>query len=86
MKAKNLRHVDKKFKNTPLDFEFFDELYVNADNGRGSIPTCKCLQRSLYNESDGALKILFAGHKGCGKSTELVRLQREINEYLRNED
>ena len=83
MAAKTLIDVDKHFKKTPVGLEQFDELYVNADEGRGNIPTCKRLQRTLNNEPDGALKILFAGHKGCGKSTELVRLQREIkNDFI----
>jgi hypothetical protein len=55
----------------------FDEFYVNADKGRGK-PAYLPLKRRLVNQPDGSLKILFAGHRGCGKSTELVRLQKDI--------
>jgi len=41
------------------------------------------LKRILNEQPDGNLKILFAGHRGCGKTTELVRLRKAIdNDFI----
>ncbi|MCP4352315.1 MAG: hypothetical protein GY795_43205 [Desulfobacterales bacterium] len=77
MPATTLDKVYGFFKNKPISKEDFDELYVPADKGRGK-PVFDRLKRRLDEEPDGSLKILFAGHKGCGKTTELLRLQKNI--------
>lgn len=77
MPAATLSDVDDFFQNKPINIQQFDELYVNADSGRG-MQTYKQLKRRIEKNPDGSLKILFAGHKGCGKTTELVRLQKSI--------
>ncbi len=77
MPAKNLDEIFAFFKNTPIDVKDFDLFYTPADKGRGD-PVYNRMKRGLAREPDGSLKILFAGHKGCGKTTELVRLQREV--------
>ncbi|MCP4106380.1 MAG: hypothetical protein GY749_12700 [Desulfobacteraceae bacterium] len=78
MPATTLDKVYGFFKNKPISKEDFDELYVPADKGRGR-PVYNRLKRRLNEEPDGSLKILFAGHKGCGKTTELLRLQKDID-------
>jgi hypothetical protein len=78
MPAKTLDDVYPFFQNKPVNLDNFEELYVSADRGRGRTPVFKRLKRRLMREPDGSLKMLFAGHKGCGKTTELVRLQRDI--------
>ncbi len=80
MPAKTLNKIDKYFKNKPIEIKDFEEFYVPADAGRASLPMCKLMEQNLINEPDGSLKLLFAGHRGCGKTTELMRLQREIEE------
>ena len=77
MAAKTLEEVYDYFQNKPISLDDFDKFYVNADKGRGRL-TYTRLRRRLENDPDGSLKILFAGHKGCGKTTELVRLQKYI--------
>ncbi len=78
MTAKSLIDVYNCFQNEPISIDDFDDYYVDADPGRGK-PLYKRLKRRLVNNMDGSLKILFAGHKGCGKSTELIRLQKNID-------
>jgi len=78
MPATTLEKVYNFFQNKPIDIKDFDELYVNADTGRGT-RIFKRLKRLLLENSDRSLKILFAGHRGCGKTTELVRLQKAID-------
>lgn len=77
MPAKTLDEIYAYFKGTPIDIEEFNLFYTPADKGRGD-PVYNRLKRGLTREPDGGLKILFAGHKGCGKTTELVRLQRDV--------
>lgn len=78
MPAKSLEQVYQNFKNEPFETKDFDALYVNADKGRGGRPAYSRIKRYLSSDPGGSLKILFAGHRGCGKSTELLRLQRDI--------
>ena len=55
-----------------------DERYVDLALGRGEEGgvVARCRKRILL--SSEPLVQLFAGHRGCGKSTELRRLQREL--------
>lgn len=78
MPAKSLDDVYHFFQSKPIDMDDFDALYVDADSGRGGKPTCNRLKRRLANMPDENLKMLFAGYRGCGKSTELLRLQKQI--------
>lgn len=78
MPAEKLDDVYAYFKNKSMEMDEFDELYVPADKGRGGKSACGRLKRRLIQDPTGCLKILFAGYKGCGKSTELLRLQKEI--------
>ncbi len=79
MPAGTLDDIFSYFQNRSISLEEFEDLYVNADKGRGR-PSHGVLKRRLLNDPEGSLKMLFAGHRGCGKSTELVRLQREIGD------
>ncbi len=77
MPAETLEKIYEYFRNRPIEPEDFDELYVPADKGRGK-PVYSRLKRRLTETPAGSLKILFAGHRGCGKTTELLRLQKDI--------
>lgn len=77
MPATCLEDVFIHFMNQPMTPAEFEALYVNADRGRGG-PVFDQLKRRLVRMPEGRQKILLAGHKGCGKSTELLRLQRDI--------
>ncbi len=79
MPAKSLEDIFDFFKNEPIPLSKFDQFYVDADNGRGK-PVKKRLERILRKNPKDKLKFLFAGHKGCGKSTELNRLQKELDQ------
>lgn len=73
---------------TEPDFEpdlFEDGLYVNLDEVRGKdfrdgvfFSLAVEDERLAYPTSD-YLKIICSGHRGCGKTTELERLQRDLN-------
>ena len=58
-----------------------DERYVDLAPGRGEegSAVADCRKRILFSESSDLVQ-LFAGHRGCGKSTELRRLQYELEQ------
>jgi len=82
MKAQKLDDVYNNFRNEPLTMDRFEELFVNTDKGRGGRPAYRRLQRQLANAPFGSFNFLFAGHRGCGKSAELTRLQRDIQDQF----
>lgn len=83
MPATELIQVFENFQNKPLDMDNFDRLWVNTDEVRGQRKIINIVKRRLESNAPGSMKILFAGHRGCGKSTELVRLEKEIqNDFL----
>lgn len=51
--------------------------YLDVFAARGDNPIL-ALQRRLYGDPAGKQQILFSGYRGCGKSTELNRLKKEI--------
>jgi hypothetical protein len=82
MKAQKLDDVYDNFLQKPLAMDRFEELFVNTDKGRGGLPAYHSLQRHLVKAPSGSLNFLFAGHRGCGKSAELTRLQRDIQDQF----
>jgi hypothetical protein len=79
MPADTLEKVYNYFQIKPITLDLFDQYYVNADRGRGKDPI-KAFRRRIVGNPDGCLKLLFSGHRGCGKSTELIRLQKDLEE------
>jgi hypothetical protein len=77
MRALKMVDVGNCFDNNPIKLEDLDKYYVNADAGRGLTPMKK-MKRTLEQNPNGNYKFLLAGYKGCGKSTELVRMQRDL--------
>ncbi|MFZ4525379.1 MAG: P-loop NTPase fold protein [Chlorobium sp.] len=63
----------------PLQGDDLQRYYVDSFAGRGDNPMIS-LKRLLLGKPDGKLQILFSGYRGCGKSTELNKLQREISD------
>jgi len=77
MIALKLDDVYDCFYSSPIKIEDLEEYYVDVDDGRGLTPLKK-MKRLFEKNPDGSYKFLFAGYKGCGKSTELIRLQKEL--------
>ena len=76
MIATKLTDIFSHFTNEPIEIGKLESLYVPAAKARGDNPT---RGMKLYLESTKKpVKILFAGYRGCGKSTELNKLQSEI--------
>lgn len=77
MIAVNLDQIFRKFSTKPLELDQLEEYYVPAQEGRGANPTWR-IKNLLSKNQDINTHILFAGYRGCGKSTELNRLQKEL--------
>ena len=77
----DLKSIYKKLSSKPLEGDDLDRCYVDTAVGRGHDPV-KSLKRRLLDEPDGKLQILFSGYRGCGKSTELNKMAREIAEQF----
>ena len=85
--------IKNKFKArevTEPDYEadlFKEHLYVNLDSVRGKefmddIKFSLNIESStpvLNETTNDYIKILFSGHRGSGKTTELKRLHKQIN-------
>lgn len=79
-KAERIEDVFKVFEPTPLDDEeIFDQFYVQTYEARGANAVTH-MTLSLQHSSNTAIKILFMGHRGSGKSTELFLLEKEIED------
>lgn len=79
MIAKNLQEVIRISNALPLTEKDFEQYYINCTQGRGVEDTIVRLC-SLFRTSNTPQKILFTGHRGCGKTTELTRLIRELKD------
>jgi len=78
-KAENIQEAVNVFEPGPLKVEELKDFYIQTDDVRDEIsPTVDEIKLHLRNERP--CKILFAGHRGSGKSTELVRLQSQIED------
>lgn len=78
-RALKLADVYDCFRSDPLEIGDFEKYYVDADKARGLTPQKKMI-RLFEKNPGGSYKFLFVGYKGCGKSTELNRLQKELQD------
>jgi hypothetical protein len=78
--AKTLIEAIGNLKNEPLHKKEFDEFFVETTEDRGGDEAFPQLKRNLLNDKLGTRHYLFAGARGCGKSTELMRLQIKLEQ------
>lgn len=80
--AKRLNDIYPAFRNEPLHIEDLDQFYRETAPVRGKNPKLR-MARLLRDNLDTNEHILFAGYKGCGKSTELNYLGKLLaDEFL----
>lgn len=61
----------------PLEGDDLDRYYVNLSGVRKTTAIASVNTRLDFQEAENYTTILFTGHRGCGKSTELKRIQKE---------
>lgn len=82
VKSTRLDQVYKTLSGRPLAMEEMDEFYLNTEEARGDKRIRQRMARVLRNNEGEHLQFLLVGYKGCGKSTELNHLQRDIQDQF----
>lgn len=77
-KATELEQFINVFSPFPLNNDNFNDFYVDTSEVRGK--EMKKLQYTLMYEDHPYAKILFSGHMGSGKTTELYNLAQNISD------
>jgi hypothetical protein len=72
-----IREVYKVFSPSPLTVDQKD-LYVNLDDVRGDADIVKRLSSVIRLSTESFSSQVLAGHNGCGKSTELMRIRADL--------
>lgn len=81
-KARNVTEMINSFNSNPLKGEDISDFYVDTVDARDCNPSAK-LRLLLKNNPTDNRKILFIGHSGSGKSTELNKVALALeNEYI----
>jgi len=62
----------------PLSTDTFESFFVNTDRARGK-SIALSLKYFFESKKDTPQKVLFMGHRGSGKSTELFRLEQLLS-------
>ena len=79
-KATKLADVGRFARPEPLNPETWGQ-YVDTDQARGSVEVQKLIEMLKDAHRDKIpLRAVFAGHRGCGKSTELARVSNAVRE------
>ena len=77
-KATKFEEMIRVFNPYPLSKDDYDKFYVNTGNIRSVVNASDKIVNSLtYGEYPG-MKLLFMGHKGSGKSTEIVNISKRL--------
>ena len=83
MTPKIATNIDETYRvcNPDLPLKANDLRYVDLTESRGGKHFATSITRNISRSDEHAqVKILFAGHRGSGKTTELFRLKHELEE------
>lgn len=81
-KAQDLGQLLRVTNTKPLQGESFDSFFVDTDEARGAYTAFELCDYFSANIDDPQ-KVLFMGHRGSGKSTELYRMEKEFGEEFK---
>jgi DNA polymerase III delta prime subunit len=78
--ATKLREIRELCSPRPLVGEQLDTLFVETDAARDPEDNARQAIKSILGDSGSNKHILVYGHRGCGKSTELALLAKELGD------
>ena len=79
-RAEKIEEMFSVFDSYPLvEKDEFDEFYVNTNEARGD-DVVRRMEFALKYNPNPYMKILFMGHRGSGKSTELSLLEAKLQD------
>ncbi|NDV27100.1 hypothetical protein [Desulfovibrio sp. JC010] len=81
-KAKDLGQLLRVTKTSPLQGDSYDSFFVETDDARGANIAFQLCDYFSMNVDDPQ-KVLFMGHRGSGKSTELYRVEKELGDEFK---
>lgn len=79
-KATTLDDIYQAFRSQPLNIEELNEFYQDTTKARSTSNPRSRMARLLRRELGTYEHILFVGYKGCGKSTELNHLEKDLQD------
>lgn len=78
-KATKIEEMLSVFNGRELTDNNFDDFFVNTTPGRG-LDCAQMLEYAIRHDTTKNGKFLFMGHLGCGKSTELLRIAKNLSD------
>ena len=79
-RAATLGEIDRFARPAPLTPSTWD-YYINTDLARDNTGVSKMIKKLRNAHTDGRrVHFIFAGHSGCGKSTEMVRVRLQVED------
>lgn len=79
-RAECFEDMIKVFTPFPLDGDDYEEFYVDTSSERSVKNASKAIVNCFRIKIEPYMKILFMGHKGCGKSTEIRNISEQLEE------
>ena len=70
--------VYREFNPEPPSLDRLERVYVDLDEARGGESVTEPLVAEIALRREGYLCELLAGHRGCGKTTELLRFSARV--------
>lgn len=79
-RADSYEEMIRVFTPFPLDGENYQDFYVDTSPERSVKNASKSIVNCFHIKINPYMKVLFMGHKGCGKSTEIQNISQQLQD------
>lgn len=79
-RADSYEEMIRVFTPFPLDGENYQDFYVDTSPERSVKNASKSIVNYFHIKINPYMKVLFMGHKGCGKSTEIQNISQQLQD------